>query len=166
MAVTVLDWPELVPSCIMPLSPQGGLRDNRYSFETDSRMPPIERPASSWTPEVYSVELSPISLPQFEAFQAWYKDSLRFGVYPFKFNHPITKALSAWKIVKADPPYQVRKIGLIQNGSDKRRISLSFTLMSWAGNIDPEFLLQEQSDLILQEQSDLIIVNDGVEFSG
>lgn len=162
----IIDWPEGVPSCIMPLSPQGGLRDNRLSFETDSRMPPTERPASSWTPEVYSVEMTPMSPQQFELFQAWYKGPLRFGVYPFKWFHPITKMASPWRIVKGDPPYQVRKIGYIPHGSGLRRISISFSVMSYPGSFGPDFLLQEASDLILQEQDDRIIVSDGFEFDG
>lgn len=135
MSTPIIGWPEGVPQCIMPLSPQGGLRDNRYSFETDSKMPPIERPLSSWTPEVYSVELSPISLEQFGLFQTWYKVSLRFGVYPFLWLHPITKVSMPWKIVKADPPYQVRKAGMTPAGSAKRRVSLSFSIMSWPGGV-------------------------------
>ena len=166
MPTPIIDWPEGVPSCIMPLSPQGGLRDNRLSFETDSRMPPVERPLSSWAPEVYSVELAPLSVDQFRLFQAWYKGPLRFGVYPFAWQHPITKDLSPWKIVKGDPPYQVKKIGNIPFGSDRRRISLSFSIMSHAGNISPTFIAQEQADLILQEEGGRIIDKDGFKFDG
>ena len=166
MPTPIIDWPEGVPSCIMPLSPQGGLRDTRLSFETDSKMAPVERPLSSWAPEVYSVELAPLSVAQFELFQAWYKGPLRFGVYPFAWLHPITKTVSPWKIVKGDPPYQVKKIGHIPNGSARRRISLSFSIMSHAGNLAPGYLLQAQEDLILQEQADRIIVSDGFRFDG
>ena len=132
----VVDWPSGVPSCIRPLSPQGGLRDNRLSFETDSRMPPIERPATGWTPEVYSVELTPLSVAQFTAFQTWYGGALAFGANAFRWDHPITGALGLWKIVKAEPPYQVRKLGLIPAGSGRRRLGLSFSVMSVPG--DPE----------------------------
>ncbi len=166
MPTPIIDWPDGVPSCIMPLSPQGGLRDNRLSFETDSRMPPIERPLSSWAPEVYSVELAPISLDQFVLFQAWYKGPLRYGVYPFVWLHPITKVVSPWKIVKGEPPYQVKKVGHIPNGSARRRISLAFSVMSWPGNVAPGYLLQEQADLILQEEGSRIIVQDGYRFDG
>lgn len=130
MTTPLVDWPTGVPSCIEPLSPQGGMQDNRLSFETDSRMPPIERPLSSWTPEVYSVEMVPMSIDQFNEFQRWYRDDLSFGVMPFKWRHPITGVASAWKIVKGDPPYQVRKIGTIPRGSNLRRIGVSFTIMS------------------------------------
>lgn len=128
--VQIVVWPALVPSCIMPMSPTGGLRDNRHSFETDSRMPPIERPAASWTPEIYQVELTPLSVDQFDAFQDWYQADLRFGALPFVWLHPITGAEGVWKIVKADPPYQVRKLGRIPGGSTTRRIALSFSVMS------------------------------------
>ena len=135
----ILDWPSGVPSCIMPLSPQGGLRDNRLSFETDSKMPPIERPLTSWTPEVYSVELTPLSLDQFSLFQSWYQHDLRFGVHAFRWDHPITKSPGLWKIVKGDPPYQVSKIGPIPDGSGRRRVGVSFTVMSVPGAAgDPE----------------------------
>jgi hypothetical protein len=134
MAITPADWPVGVPDCIMPLSPQGGIRDNRYSFETDSKMPPIERPTSSWTPEVYSVDLAPLSVEQFSLFQAWYAETLAFGTLPFNWAHPITGTASVWKIVKADPPYRVSKAGLIPSGSGKRRVTLSFSIMSWPGD--------------------------------
>lgn len=127
---TVIDWPVGVPSCIMPLSAQGGLRDNRLSFDTDSKLNPIERPASSWAPEVYSVELTPLSVAQFEEFQRWYADDLRFGALPFYWPHPITGEAGVWKILKADPPYRVSKRGLIAKGSGKRRIGLGFSVMS------------------------------------
>lgn len=166
MPAPIIDWPEGVPSCIQPLSPQGGLRDNRYSFETDSRMPPTERPASSWTPEFYAVELTPLSLAQFDLFQQWYKGPLRFGVVAFKWFHPITRAASPWRIMKGDPPYQVRKIGPIPHGSDRRRISLSFSVMSHPGSFAPDFMAQEDADLILQEEGGRIIVADGYQFDG
>lgn len=114
----------------MPMSPQGGLRDNRLSFETDSRLNPIERPTSTWAPEVYSVDLAPLSLDQFSAFQDWYVKDLAFGTRPFVFPHPITRQPGAWKIVKADPPYRVTKSGMIAAGSDRRRVNLSFSIMS------------------------------------
>lgn len=166
MPTPVIEWPAGVPACIMPLSAQGGLRDNRLSFETDSRMPPVERPLSSWTPEVYTVELVPLSLAQFDLFQTWYKGVLRYGVYRFAWLHPITRALGLWRIVKGDPPYQVRKIGPIPHGSDRRRVSLAFTVMSSPGNIPADYLQQEYSGLLLQEQSDRIVVREGVEFDG
>lgn len=128
--VEIVAWPVGVPSCIMPMSPTGGLRDNRLSFETDSRMPPIERPLTSWAAEVYQVELTPLSLDQFEAFQDWYQGALRFGALPFVWQHPVTGTEGVWKIVKAEPPYQVRKLGLAPEGSGRRRIGLSFSVMS------------------------------------
>lgn len=138
MVVTIAPWHDEVPFCIEPMSPQGGLRDNRYSFDTDSQMPPIERPVSSWAPEVYSVELVKMSVEQFTIFQSWYTNTIRMGTMPFWFPHPITGAIGAWKIMKADPPYQVRKVGLIPRDSGRRRVSISFTLMSWPGAITPE----------------------------
>lgn len=164
--VSVVDWPDGVPSCIMPTSPIGGLMDNRYSFDADAPYPPIERPMSSWTPEVYSVELVPISIAQFVLFQEWYKSDLRYGVLPFKWWHPITKTRAAWKIVKNDPPYQVSKIGAIPRDSGLRRIKLSFSIMSFPASFAPDYLAQEGADLVLQEGSDRIIVNDGFVFDG
>lgn len=131
MSTPIISWPSSVPPCIMPMSAQGGLRDNRYSFETDSKMPPVERPASSWTPEIYQLDLSPISVAQFDAFQDWYRGELRFGVMPFRFAHPITGADGVWKIVKGEPPYQVRRLLHLPKNSPRRCISLSFSLMSW-----------------------------------
>lgn len=166
MAANVVLWPDGVPDCLSPLSPQGGLRDNRYSFETDEPHPPIERPMSSWTPEVYSVELSPLSRDQFVVFQNWYRNALAYGVHPFAMRHPITLALSAWKFVKASPPYQVRKIGLLPDGSTKRRIVLSFSIMSFPADVPAVYLHQEEGDLVLQEQEDRIVLRDGVPFDG
>lgn len=168
MAVPVVLWPAGVPTCIVPMSASGGLRDNRYSFETESKMPPIERPMTSWTPEVYQVELVAQSLDQFRLFQAWYKNDLRYGVYPFVWSHPITGDVGAWKIVKNDPPYQVSKLGNIPLGSDRRRIRVTFSVMSWPATVLPLYMAQEDTDLILQETggSDRILVRDGVIFSG
>lgn len=123
-------WPDGVPSCIMPMSPSGGLRDNRYSFETDNSGPPKERPASSWAPEVYSVVLTPLSRSQFQTFQDWYANVLAYGSEPFVFPHPITGDEGVWKIVKNSPPYEVSKVGRMPIGTDRRRISLSFSIMS------------------------------------
>lgn len=162
----VVPWPVGVPSCIQPLSPQGGRRDNRLSFETDSKMPPIERPVSSWTPEVYAVELVPMSLEQFRLFQNWYSSGLAWGVRSFAWYHPITRDVSSWKILKADPPYQVSKSRMIRLGSDTRGVSVSFTVMSTPRSFPPGYLLQENSDLALQENSDRIIVSEGYVFRG
>lgn len=133
--MTPVDWPDGVPSCFQPQSAQGGYRDNRYSFETDSKITPIERPASSWTPEVYSGSLSPMTVSQFEAFQAWFTGDLAFGTVPFNFDHPITGTPGIWRIVKADPPYRVSKVGRIPSGSNARRIELQFSIMSWPGEV-------------------------------
>ena len=133
--MAVIDWPEGVPNCILPTSPQGGLRDTRNSFETDSKISSIERPLASWAPAVYAVEMSPMSLAQFAAFEAWYAGPLAYGVNAFSWVHPITGAAGVWKILKADPPYQVRKVGLIPAGSDRRRISVSFSVVSQPGGV-------------------------------
>lgn len=166
MPVTVHDWPSGVPECVFPLSPQGGYRDNRLSFDVDGGFPPIERPSSSWAPEVYSVELTHLSIPQFQAFQTWYRVTLGWGVEPFKLDHPITKVRAAWKIVKADPPYQVTKARRVMNQTVMRGIALSFRIMSMPYSFDPDFMAQEQGDLILQEQGDRIIIRPGFEFGG
>ncbi|MCB5411321.1 hypothetical protein [Pseudogemmobacter faecipullorum] len=79
---------------------------------------------------MYSVDLAPLSLDQFSAFQDWYVKDLAFGTRPFVFPHPITRQPGAWKIVKADPPYRVTKSGMIAAGSDRRRVNLSFSIMS------------------------------------
>ena len=128
--MAIVDWPAGLATCFMPGSVQGGLRDNRYSFETDDKMPPIERSATSWAPEVYSLTLAPMSLAEFEAFQAWYRGPLAYGVNSFVFPHPVTREDMVWKIVKADPPYQVRRLGRIPTGSDVRRIEVAFSIMS------------------------------------
>lgn len=166
MVNPVVHWPDGVPSCIMPLSPQGGVRDNRLSFETDSRMPPIERSAGSWAPEVYSVEMVPMSIPQFELFQHWFRHTAKYGVLPFVWMHPITKTLGVWKIQKSDPPYQVSKSRTIPAGSGRRGISVSFTVMSYPADAPPEYLVQESTGLILQEESSKIILKEGRVFGG
>lgn len=164
MSVTVADWPEGVPECIFPLSPQGGLRDTRLSFETDSRLPPIERPAASWAPEVYVVDLVSLTITQFQVFQAWYRNTLAYGSLPFKLDHPITRARMAWKIVKDDPPYRVTKTRLIRPGAATRGIGITFSIMSQALSFDPDFMRQENGDLVQQENGDLIILRDGHDF--
>jgi hypothetical protein len=164
--MAVVDWPTGVPSCIEPTSPQGGLIDNRVSFGTDSKFPPIERPVSSWAPELYSVVMVPFSVDQFILFQNWYKNDLSYGVLPFRWFHPITKQPSAWKIMRGDPPFQVRKTGAIPLGSGRRRISVSFSVMSWPESFGPMFLGQENSDDVNQENGDRIIVSEGFVFVG
>lgn len=162
--VAVVAWPYGVPDCIMPLSPQGGLQDNRVSFEPDVG-PAIERPKSSWAPDVYSVQLVLISVPQFAEFERWYRSDLRHGVLPFEFRHPITKARSAWKIVKGNPAYQVTKPRL-QQKAETRCISLSFTITAFPAGVPDGYLLQENGDYVLQENGDRIIVQEGVSFDG
>ena len=130
MSVSVVDWPAGVPNCVIPTSPQGGLRDNRSSFDPDNKFPPIERPASSWSPEVYSVEMNYMSVDQFSDFQSWYKNELKFGVNAFVMPHPITGVDTVWKIVKNDPPYTVSKVSLIPGGSDRRRVAVAMSIMS------------------------------------
>jgi len=71
-----------------------------------------------------------LSVEQFTDFQAWYVGDLAHGVNAFVMDHPITKVPAVWKIVKGEPPYQVRKIGRIPDGSTLRRIALSFSIMS------------------------------------
>lgn len=129
MPVTIVPWPADVPSCIMPLSPIGGLRDNRLSFAPDSPVAPVERPATSWAPEVYQVDLVPMSMEQFSLFQDWYRRDLAYGVRPFEMSHPILKTPCAWRIVKADPPYQVRKVLAVRN-ERARGIVVSMTIQS------------------------------------
>lgn len=129
MAVQIIDWPSGVPQCILSDSPQGGLKDTRRSFDADIG-PPIERPATSWVGEVYAIELAPMSADDFAAFQAWYIDDLAHGVNAFVMPHPVTRVDGVWKIVKADPPFQVRKTGRIPTGSDARRVSVSMSIMS------------------------------------
>lgn len=162
MATPIIDWPLGVPSCIMPLSPQGGLQDNRISFEPDAGVP-IERPRTTWAPEVYAVDLVPLTVAQFTTFQRWYRADLASGTLPFRFLHPITRIVSPWRIVKGNPPYQVSKSRRAAT-PETRCVSLSFSIMSWPASFVPGFLAQEGSGLVLQEQADRIIISDGYDF--
>lgn len=146
----------------MPLSPQGGLQNNRVSFDPEVG-PSVERPKTTWTPEIYSVQLALISVPQFVIFERWYKRDLRFGVLPFEWVHPVTRARGAWKFVKGDPAYQVSKPRLRQH-PDTRCISLSFTVTSFPVDVPPGYLLQENGDYLLQENGDRIIIQDAEPF--
>ena len=159
----VRQWPFEVPDCIMPLSPQGGLQDNRVSFEPEVG-PAIERPKSSWAPEVYSLDMRLMAVGQFMEFQTWYRTTLRYGVLPFEFAHPITRERSAWKIVKGNPPYSVSKQRRAAPGA--RCIAVSFSVTSFPVDIPPGYLLQENGDYVLQENGDRIIVQEGVPFDG
>jgi len=142
MPITVVDWPVGVPDCIVPMSPTGGFKDNRYSFDPDANGVPIERPSNSWAPEVFSVEMAPMSISNYTSFMDWYKNDLKWGVLPFKWVHPITKEVSAWKIVKGDPPFTVKKLSIVKVGSGKRRISVSFTVMSYPASFEPEYTFE------------------------
>lgn len=123
----IVTWPMGVPECIMPLSPQGGPQDNRLSFETDSGHN-VARPRASWTPDVYEVDLAPMSRNQFALFEAWFRYDLRFGVNAFTMPHPITGLPSAWRVAPGDPPYTVRKIRLMHD-DDARGLAVSWKLM-------------------------------------
>lgn len=161
---TVIDWPEDVPSCVFPLSPQGGIKANRHSFETDSPLPPIERPIASWAPEQYSVELTYLTIEQFETFQRWFRNDLAYGAVPFKFRHPITNERRAWRFINTDPPYLVSKARRIPFGSNRRGVAITFTISTLPYTFDPDFLLQENSDYLLQENGDRIIIQEGNTF--
>lgn len=156
-------WPFEVPDCIMPLSVQGGLQDNRVSFEPEVG-PPIERPRSSWAPEIYSLDMRLMTVVQFEDFQRWYRNTLRHGVLPFEFYHPITRQRGAWRIVKGSPPYQVTKQRRASPGA--RCIGVSFSITSFPVDVPDGFLLQENGDYILQENGDRIVIQPGVPFDG
>lgn len=145
MPETVIPWPADVPGCIGPLSPAGGLRDNRLSFDPDSPVAPIERPATSWSPEVYQIELAPMSLDQFARFQDWYRHSLAYGVRPFAMPHPVLRTPGAWRIVRADPPYQVRKV-LAMRSERARGIIVSMTIRSVPGGAPDWWALYRGED--------------------
>lgn len=159
MPVPILPWPlpDLAPTFLE--SAQGGLVDNRLSFDADLPMPPIERPMTSWAPEVFSVTLGMMCLEDYQTFQNWYRKDLRYGVHPFKWFHPITGQVSPWKIVKASPPFEVRRVA-------PEVVIVSFSVMSWPGSFPPGFLEQEEDGLVLQEQDDRIVVADGYTFNG
>lgn len=129
MPTPIIPWPAGVPSCVMPMSPQGGLRDNRLSFETDEATTPVERPRTSWAPELYQVTMVPMDRAMFQAFQAWFRGPLAYGSLPFVMDHPITREPTVWRIVKGDPPYQVSKV-LTMGRPDVRGISVSFGIQS------------------------------------
>ncbi|OWJ78424.1 hypothetical protein CDV49_08285 [Haematobacter genomosp. 1] len=137
------------------------MQDNRVSFEPEVGVA-IERPKTSWAPEVYSVELRLLTIPQFEAFQRWYKLDLHHGVLPFEFYHPITRVRSAWKIVKGSPPYSVAKTRRAAPGA--KCIALSFSIVSFPVSIPDGYLLQESGDYVLQEDGGRIIVDPGSPF--
>lgn len=126
---TIIPWPAGVPSCVMPMSPQGGLRDNRLSFEADDAVTPVERPRTSWAPELYQVTMVPMDRAMFQAFQDWFRGPLAYGSLPFVMDHPITRQPTVWRIVKGDPPYQVSKV-LAMRSADVRGISVSFGIQS------------------------------------
>ena len=128
MPASIVQWPVGVPSCFMPDNVQGGPRNNRYSFETDSESVPIERPRYSWATEVYDVELTPLSNSQFILFRAWFRDDLKHGTRPFAHDHPVTGIPSAWRIVSSDPAYQVQRSRMPDAYS--RGIRVSFKVQS------------------------------------
>lgn len=104
-----IPWPENVPSEIMLPLQGGGPQDNRLSFETDYGLD-ISRPRASWAPEVYDVEIGPLTKPEFIAFEAWFRRDLAWGVHAFILDHPITDAPAAWRPVPGNQAYQVRTL--------------------------------------------------------
>lgn len=135
MPATLVTWPNTVPACFMPDSPSGGPKPNRYSFQSDSDAVPIERPRYSFATEVYDVELTPLSVAQFQDFQDWFRDDLAFGTKPFAHGHPVTGVVGAWKFVSADPAYRVQR-GRMTSGNP-RGIQVSFKMQSvpWSAPI-------------------------------
>lgn len=122
-------WPEGVPPCLMPLSPEGGVQDNRLSFETDYGLD-ISRPRASWSPEIYDVEIAPMSRTQFKTFSAWFRNDLAWGSHAFIMDHPLTGEPAAWRPVPGDQPYHARKIRLMPKGEGVRGISVSMQIRS------------------------------------
>lgn len=115
----IVTWPNGVPDCAAPLSAQGGPMDNRVVFTSEDERD-ITRPRNSWTPDLYSIDLAPMSQTQFATFETWFKTTLAFGANAFILDHPITGTPSAWRIVKADSyPYQVRKVALMPKAGDR-----------------------------------------------
>lgn len=120
-------WPMGVPGCTMPLTATGGPQDNRLSFETDSGHD-ISRARASWTPDVYQVEIVPMSRYQFSLFEAWFRDDLAFGANAFMLPHPITGIDKAWKVVPGQQPYTVTKGRLMPKGGSERGIKVSMRI--------------------------------------
>ncbi|WP_395541539.1 hypothetical protein [Neotabrizicola sp. sgz301269] len=60
----------------------------------------------------------------------------------------------------------MRKSRRTPRGSGIRGISISFTVMSWAGSFGPTYVLQEGVDDVLQEQADRILESEGFAFNG
>ena len=161
MSVPVVAWPYGLPLKLMPLASQGGLQDNRIGFEPDVG-PAIERPRTSWAPEIYAVEMALLTVDQFTEWQRFYRQDLAFGTRPFEFRHPLTRVFSPWRIRRGSPPYQAEQVRRAAPGA--KCIRVAFSVESWPASVRGGYLLQENGDPVLQENGDHILVHDGYTF--
>lgn len=107
--MNVAFWPTSLPQ--KPLvSYSGGFMDNRASFIPQVGAP-IERPLTTGAPEIYDVSFRSLTLSEYGTFKAWFKTELGLGVKPFIFRDPLTQEPGWYKIMKGDPPFQVRALG-------------------------------------------------------
>lgn len=86
--MVVKPWPTTVPICPERHGVRGGPQDARVAFQP-ALGPPVVRRRTSVATETFNVPMSPWTVAQFQAFEAWFRDDLSMGVLSFGFPHPM-----------------------------------------------------------------------------
>lgn len=118
-------WPVTVPSCPERHRATGGPVDARAVFQPD-RGPEIVRAATTARWEEWSVPLSPITVAQFNLFEAWFDGDLSRGAKAFAWRHPVTDIIGLWRFKSGQRPYEVAQTA-------KGYVLLSFTALRQPG---------------------------------
>jgi hypothetical protein len=118
-------WPTNVPDCPERYRATGGPVDARAAFQPE-RGPEITRAATTARWEEWTVPMSPFTLAQFNAFEAWFDASLARGSKAFAWRHPVTGVIGLWRFKSAPRPYDVSQTA-------KGYVLVSFTALRQPG---------------------------------
>lgn len=96
-------WPvSLPPAARVGIS--GGPQSNAVSFKPEVG-PSIDRRRASSVVRKYQVELPAMEAATYDAFVAFFDDTLKSGVLPFQWYDPFTRSAGRFKFVHNDPVY-------------------------------------------------------------
>lgn len=123
--MTVAYWPTDIPQAVVA-SYSGGSRDLRTSFETVG--PPITRPRTTGSVDVFSITSVPMKSAEFERFKTWVQSALSGGALRFCRRDPLSGVPRMWKIVSGDNLYQVALAG-------SQRVQITMTLIRLPGTL-------------------------------
>jgi len=118
-------WPTTVPDCPERYRATGGPIEARAAFQPE-RGPEITRAATTARWEEWTVPMSPFTLAQFNAFEAWFDNDLTRGAKSFAWRHPVTGVIGLWRFKSGQRPYDVSQTA-------KGYVLVSFTALRQPG---------------------------------